>query len=84
MKPTETTPVAKPVGTFSACLQLISQSCSAESPAFYFPFTFSSFVFFLKRHCDRTGNKSEEHAWPVILIKMGRFKERGGASGAFF
>lgn len=38
MKLTETTPVAKPVGTFSVCLQLISQSASVVSAVFSFSF----------------------------------------------
>lgn len=59
MKPTETTPVAKPVGTFSARLQLISQSCSVDSPVFTFLLLLMLLGwFFLKRDCDRNGNKT--------------------------
>lgn len=42
MKLTETTPLAKPVGTFSVCLQLISQSTSVVRTV-CFPFTFNSY-----------------------------------------
>lgn len=48
MKPTETTPVAKPVGTFSAHLQLISQTCSVESPVFTFLLLLILFGFFFE------------------------------------
>lgn len=42
MKLTETAPVAKPVGTFSGCLQLISQSTRVVRTV-CFPFTFNSY-----------------------------------------
>lgn len=43
MKLTETTPVAKPVGTFSVCLQLISQSARVVSTV-CFSFPFNSYI----------------------------------------